>query len=360
MTVVGQASDADLRYVHRGSFSGIATYLRTALEPRTSLFTYDLLPLARRPALIPHRLRAMVEARRAGPGTPWTKTAAWSAAVQRQAASAGVLSGGPVLFVQTWPAFVPDGALRYAIYTDRVARDGAAGAEAHASRCTRQWLEREEAFVRGAERVYLMGPHCREVLEHSYGVAPERIAVVGGGPNMALGPPVTSERCRRLLFVGVDWHRKGGPELLTAFARLRADHPDLELVLVGSGPDHPLPPGVRALGRVPHGEMDAVYSGADLFVLPTHHEAFGVVLIEAITKALPCVHTTVGSQRWIVGDAGEAVEPGDIDGLTTALRTVVAGYPSYKRRANVRAAEARESFRWEAVADAILRDMLPA
>jgi len=360
VTAVDQARRADLRYVHRGSFSGIAGYLRTALEPRASLFTYDLLPLARRPALLPQRLRAMVEARREGRGIPWTKTAAWSAAVQRRASADGALAGGPVLFVQTWPAFVTDGGLRYSIYTDRVARDGAAGAQAHASRFTPQWSERETRFVRGAERVYLMGPHCREVLERSYGVAPERIAVLGGGPNMALGPPVASERCRRLLFVGVDWHRKGGPELLDAFARVRVDFPDLELTLVGSGPDHPVPAGVRALGRVPHAGMDAVYSEADLFVLPTHHEAFGVVLIEAITKALPCVHTTVGSQRWIVGDAGEAVEPGDVDSLATAIRAVVADYPSYKRRADRRAEEARQSLRWEAVADVIVRDMVPA
>lgn len=349
-----------LNFVQIGSFSGSATSLRDALSARVELRSVDLLRQARDPRMLAARLRAGCEAAAARDAVPWTKTAAWSKALQHSLDRAGYLTGrDPLLVVQTLPALVLDPQIRYAVYTDRVGLEGAAAGGEHRSRFTDAWLEREVEFVRRASRVYVMGPSTLQVLVERYAVPEERIEVVGAGPNTDLGPPRRRSECRRLLFVGVDWERKGGPTLLDAFARLRRERPDLELVVAGGGPHGTVaPPGVIRLGRVPHADIEPVFDDADVMVLPTKMEAFGIVLVEALLKGLPCIHSTVGNQRWIVGDAGEAVVPDDTEALATALRRVIDAFTAYHERAVARGAELRATMSWPAVAERMTAHLL--
>lgn len=346
-----------LTLVHVGNFSGCATSLRTALAAHVEVENRDLLSLARRPAMAASRLRAMVEAYREGRQVPWTKTVVWSRALQRAVERESLTARGPVMFVQTLPAFDLDGRVPYAIYTDRVTREGAAAPPPHRSRFAAGWLDREAAFVRGAARIYLMGPSTAEVLVREYGVDPDRVVVVGAGPNATLGPERPSSACRTLLFVGREWELKGGPELLAAFAEVRREFADLRLVVVGCRPRVGPIAGVRRVGRVPLSAMDALYTEADALVHPTHREAVGIVLIEALYKGVPCIGTTVGNQRWVIGDAGLIVEPGRVDALVDALRTLVRHYPEFRGRAQARAREVRETFRWEHVAATMVADL---
>jgi glycosyltransferase involved in cell wall biosynthesis len=352
-----------LTYLHLGAFSGSALSLRDALSEQTTIRPVDLLPLSRSPALLPARAAAVLEARRAvtpvPAPVPWTKTARWSSALQRRLRRTGVLDpASPLLVVQTLPAFVLDDRYSYAVYTDRVGREGAAVGGAHSSRFTAGWLERESEFLRGAAHVFVMGPSTKRVLTADYGLAADRVTVVGAGPNMRLGGSRHRTACRRLLFVGTQWELKGGPALLEAFAALRLRHPELELILAGSVPPGPLPSGVSCMGRVPPDAMDAVYDRADLLVIPTHMEAFGIALVEGLVKGLPCVCSTVGNQPWIVGDAGRAVPPGDALALAEALADVVRDYPLYQARALRRGDELRQEMRWSTVAGRICAGFL--
>lgn len=352
-------ADGELVYVHCGTFSGSATSLLQAFRSRVRVIDFDLMALSRRPSFLPARLKALWEAAGNGRRVPWAKTAAWSIEAQRAVTRAGLIDQQtPILFVQTLPAFVLKPTTRYSIYTDRVSREGATGRGLYTSRASVHWIKREQAFLRGAQRVYVMGPSTKEVLARDYGVPASKVVVVGAGPNMPLGPPRESESCHRLIFVGTSWELKGGPELLAAFSEVRRDFPSIELLLVGSHPGGSLPEGVTAVGPVPHAQMDALYSQADALVIPTHLEAFGISFVEGLIKGLPCIGTTVGNQPWIIGDAGECVEPGRVDALSTAIRRLVANYPAYRRRAHERGRELRQRFRWENVAAVIIEDLL--
>lgn len=354
------ARSGEVVLVHLGAFSGATVSLRRAMERRVAVLDVELIDLARRPSLLPARARALLEARRSG-GAPWAKTAAWSAAMQRAVEGAGLLSEErPVLFLQTIPAFVPDPSVRYAVYTDRVSREGAASDGHFVSRFSPAWLRREESLVRGARRIFTFGPTTADALERDYGVPAERIAVVGAGPNTGPGDPVASGECRRLLFVVTDWKRKGGPELMEAFARVRDEIPALELVMAGTHPSEGLPAGVTGLGRVARDRMDEVFSGADALVIPTHNEPFGMALVEGLVKGLPCIGTTVGNQAWIVGDGGLTVPPGDVAALAAAIRTLVRDYPAFHGRALARGRVLREEFSWDRIASRMLEDLLTA
>jgi glycosyltransferase involved in cell wall biosynthesis len=108
-------------------------------------------------------------------------------------------------------------------------------------------------------------------------------------------------RARTSLFVGVDWERKGGPELLAAFERVRSSHPRATLTVVGCSPSV-YAPGCRVLGGCPVGEVHRHYERADVFCLPTRREPFGVAFVEALHHGLPIVATRIGA----VPDLGRA------------------------------------------------------
>jgi glycosyltransferase involved in cell wall biosynthesis len=348
-----------LNLVRVGEFSGAALSLKEALGARVNVWDHDLMSLSRRPSLLRARVKAHAEAIRAKERPPWARTAAWSMGTQRSLTRRGfLLNGAPVLFLQTLPAYVLPPGTRYGVYTDRVGAEGIAQAGPHAPRASSGWREREKLFIQRACRVYVMGETTREFLESDYGLPQSKIRVIGAGPSAPLRGMVHSSNCRTLLFVGIEWHRKGGPDLLEAFGRLRLRHPQVELLLVGSCPSDPLPEGVRPVGRVPRCQMDAVYSQADAVVIPSHIDAFPFSFIEAIMKGLPCVGTSVGNSPSIIGDAGECVERGDIDALAAALDRLVTHYPQYRNRTLHRREVFSKTLTWRTVAEVIIDDLV--
>ena len=351
-----------LTYVRMGTLSGIAPSLRDALADRLELVDVDVLPYARRIGLAPFRLGAMAASRLQSPRPLWTRTTLWAKGIQSGLAHDGHLSPpGPVLFVGTRFACIPDPGLRYWVYTDRVAYEGAQGDPRYTSPSSPGWMEREERFLRGAQRVYLTAPSSVPFLTDHYGIDPGSVDVVAAGPSTNLGPPEHRDVCRRILFVGIEWDRKGGPDLVSALAQVReSGHRDVELEIVGCDPPGDLGSGVVRSGRIPHAEMGPVFSRADVLVLPSYHEASPIVLIEALLKGIPVVATTVGNNAWIVGDGGLCVEPGRPDLLAEAIRQVVERHPDFRRRAIQRGAVMAPVFNWQTIAGRMAADMLAA
>jgi glycosyltransferase involved in cell wall biosynthesis len=130
------------------------------------------------------------------------------------------------------------------------------------------------------------------------------------------------------LFIGGDFPRKGGPDLLDAWVRggfsRRAD-----LILVTGWPlPSPLPEGVRVLTgiRANTPEWTAAWHDADLFVMPTRNEAFGLVYQEAAAAGLPAIGTRLNAVPEIIEDGGTGllVTPGNVLELTAALERLIA------------------------------------
>ena len=99
-----------------------------------------------------------------------------------------------------------------------------------------------------------------------------------------------------LLFVGGGFYEKGGVETIEAFKRLRKKH-DVRLTMVSkydkeTRAKYGAEPGLRLLSGVPQEELDQIYAQADIFVMPTHYDTFGLVYLEAMARGLPCVGTT--------------------------------------------------------------------
>lgn len=195
----------------------------------------------------------------------------------------------------------------------------------------------------------------------------------------------------RLLYVGRISPEKGLHVLVDAFAELAATRPELRLRLVGEEAVVPLEmivalagdPRVQALrefypgsyreallrrlprelrgrvtfaGQLPYGEVAECYRNADIFVLPSLVEAFGMPLAEALAAGVPAVASRTGGIVDIVEHetTGLLVEPGDAGALTAAIGRLLEDSELRTRLAAAGREKARSSFGWDAIAEAFL------
>lgn len=128
--------------------------------------------------------------------------------------------------------------------------------------------------------------------------------------------------------------RKNLAALITALSRLGRD--DVHLLVIGDGPEEPalaaladslgLSGRVQFRGFVPNETKYQLLAAADIFALPSLHEAFGLVYLEAMHCGLPVLATRPGGQEDYLdeGRTGFLVPAGDMAGLESALARLVA------------------------------------
>jgi colanic acid/amylovoran biosynthesis glycosyltransferase len=140
-----------------------------------------------------------------------------------------------------------------------------------------------------------------------------------------------------LLCVAYLSERKGHKYLIEAMRLLRESGTEVRLLIAGDGAIRPaleaqvakcgLGPQVTFLGDVDHAWLlDMLQAGkADLMVLPTLHEGIPVSLIEAMSRGVPVISTSVGGvPELLQGDAGIIVPPSDPEALANAIRRLIA------------------------------------
>jgi glycosyltransferase involved in cell wall biosynthesis len=201
-------------------------------------------------------------------------------------------------------------------------------------------------------------PWAAESVVRDYDIAPQKVHVVGVGRNHT-APVVTRDWGRpRFLFVGMDWEHKNGPGVMRAFARLRREHPESHLDVVGSHP--PLDaPGVTGHGILrldapeQRARLEALFARSTCFVMPSHYDAAGIAYVEAASAGLPSIGTRNGGPGFLIGDGGLVVDPRDDEALLGALRHLAD--PDTAARMGAAAKERSELFTWSAVARRLVR-----
>lgn len=202
----------------------------------------------------------------------------------------------------------------------------------------------------GVARVYVFSEWAREV-NLRWGADPEKLEVIYPG----FETPPTVDRTGRdtftFLFVGSDFERKGGYDVIEAFSRISSELPHTRLVLAGFDPGRPNPdlqtrswvsPGRRArtmaqLADLQHARRAShvawvaaerlrrdLFPAADAFVMPTHAEGFGFTNVEAMSFGLPVITSNAGPADEIVsnGETGLLVTSGDVDSLAEAMASL--------------------------------------
>lgn len=219
---------------------------------------------------------------------------------------------------------------------------------------------------------------ARQLVEY-YGAPPDRIELVPPGVDHAFFSPGDRAGARRalgvddrptLLFVGRIQPLKGLSVAVAALAELA--HSDARLVVVGgpSGPD-----GTEELRRVadlvddlglsdrvhmvdprPHHALSSYYRAADVVVVPSRSESFGLVALEAAACGVPVVASAVGGLQMLVDDGvtGHLVDPRDPAAFAARVDALL-GDPAEARRMGRAAQELAEAFSWSTTAGRLRR-----
>ena len=210
-------------------------------------------------------------------------------------------------------------------------------------------------------------------LRDLFGLAPDRTHAVPMGVDAALFRPRSRDGARAalgigdaervVLFVGRIEPFKGVDVLLRALAR-QSSAQGVRLVVVGGREGEPgvkwLRETARALGvsgmldwraAVPQRELPAYYAAADVCAVPSLHETFGLVALEAMACGVPVAASGAGGLRELVrhGETGLLCRPGDAAALAEALDAML-GDASLARRMGVAGASRARCFTWDASA----------
>lgn len=230
--------------------------------------------------------------------------------------------------------------------------------------------DREARTLRAAAAVIATSDATGQRLLTRHALAPARVRVAAPGVDPA---PVTaaSDHGSRLLCVASVTPRKGHDVLVAALARLAGlrwncvcagpldrdpDHADrVRSLVVQHGLDH----RVRWTGPLGSADLAARYASADLLVLPSRAEPYGMVVTEALARGVPVLGTTVDGVPEALGHApdgtlpGLLVPPDDPSALAVALHTWLTE-PGPRRRLRAAAAQRRTTLHdWAGTAAAI-------
>lgn len=170
----------------------------------------------------------------------------------------------------------------------------------------------QRALLERVDRALLCSQWAVDAACQTYGLDPDRLEAVPMGANLDTDPGFyqpTINGPLKLLFVGYDWERKGGPVLLDVWRELRRRTGDAELHIVGARPSE-----ARALaGVVIHGKIDKsdrteyeklihLYRRSNFLAMPSREEAFGIVYCEAAAFGRPVIAARTGGVGGVVDD----------------------------------------------------------
>lgn len=230
---------------------------------------------------------------------------------------------------------------------------------------------------KGAQRLIAVSDGIAREIQQVYGVGPERMSVIPNGVDLEefnSGVRTAAKNVRAelnipsdavvVLFVGHNWERKGLSTLVAALSALRSRRPECHvcLVVVGGGGrvsfeenvGRQLGGDVRFLGT--RADMAQVYGAADLCVLPTTQEPFGLPVLEAMACGLPVVVSALAGVADAITDGFDGLlleDPTDLSELVSKLEQLLLD-EELRAAVGARAAETARRHSWDAVAERVL------
>lgn len=225
-----------------------------------------------------------------------------------------------------------------------------------------RWRERQRRIYAASRGCCMASAWAGDSVRDDYGIEAAKIHVAGVGRNIDAGRGEREWSPPRFLWVGADWERKRGADVLAGFASVRARHPEAQLNLVGNHPPVDAP-GVAGHGRLPLGSAEGqrrygeLLRSATCFLMPSTHEPFGIAYLDAGSAGTPSIGTTVGGAPEAVGEGGLVVDPADPEALRAAMLELAE--PETARRLGELAYTHALPFTWQAVAETLLGALRP-
>jgi len=242
-------------------------------------------------------------------------------------------------------------------------------------------LQVEYEVLKHSDALVAESPASRQHMVQEYGVDPARVQVIPCGVDTTLFQPHDRLQARQalalpasapcVLFVGRLQPLKGLDTLLRAVDRARQQYPTLRALIVGGGVDVDDPHEAEELGRLralaealhltshitflkaqPQERLAQYYAAADVFVMPSHYESFGMVVLEAMACGTPVVASRVGGLASTVlhERTGLLAPVGDWQGFAEAIVRLLAS-PSLHALCAQASVQRAQAYAWPRVVE---------
>lgn len=232
----------------------------------------------------------------------------------------------------------------------------------------------EGELARSVHHIIAPTEREKEELVNQYGVLPDRIGVVPCGVNPELFKPVDRNEAsietgldngKIILYVGRIDPLKGIANLIKAFSYLE-DNQNIKLAVIGGGESSReetahlkelaqelgVEDRILFTGTVKQDIMPFYYSAADVCVIPSFYESFGLVALESLSCGTPIVASNVGDLRNIVrqGETGYVIDGNDPEQLAEKI-TLILNKPADERESISSIRDSVKEFAWANIAE---------
>ena len=202
--------------------------------------------------------------------------------------------------------------------------------------------------VERAQMITAVSRHTRRLFLGWANCAPETVKVLPNTVDKRFSPGPKPEalldryqlRGKKVLLtvsrLAASERYKGHDRVIQAVAELRGAHPEIIYVVAGDGDDRPrleelarelgMLEQVRFIGHVPDSELPDLYRAADVFIMPSTGEGFGIVFLQALASGIPVIGGDSDGSRDPLRDgmSGKLVAQTDLDSIKQSVQTVLA------------------------------------
>lgn len=261
-------------------------------------------------------------------------------------------------------------------------------AQTPAERESQRRIEVEGHIMRHADRLVAATPLEKGQMTWLYGADADRISVVPAGVDLSLFRPIPRPEARQrigvppqhrmILFVGRIQPLKGIDTLIRAIAHVVSRYPDLKddlcVSIIGGdpNPDSELEQAefdrlqqlrsdlgigdlVTFLGARDQDTLVYYYSAAEMVVMPSHYESFGMVALEAMACGTPVIGSDVGGLSFSIEDGFNGyLVPGQDPQALAAKIALLLRHPSLRDHLGEQAIRWAERYAWTHITDEIL------
>lgn len=221
-------------------------------------------------------------------------------------------------------------------------------------------ISRLNQVYRNSNGIFTMSQWLADYIVKSMGFSADKVHPVGAGINIDPEKIDTSQKVgNKILFIGRDFKRKAGYLVIDAFKVLVSDYqPNAELYIIGPivNPVEGNHPNIHFIGEVSSAQLPYYFNLCDVFCMPSHFDAYGLVFIEALVYGLPCIGRNKFAMSEFIQDGvnGYLIDSDNIDTLALKMFELLKS-DQIKRNIDMNREQYIEKYSWKAVSDRISR-----
>lgn len=219
----------------------------------------------------------------------------------------------------------------------------------------------ERRALASQDYLFTLSRYAARSMTSDYAVDEKNVMAVGAGPNLgvdAIRDGIQKDYARRnILFVGLEAERKGLPDLISAFHSVYRVFPDASLNVVGVNGNSGN--GITYHGKLTGEPLKRLFYEAQIFVMPSLREPFGIVFLEAMWAKAVCIGTNRFAMSEFIedGETGFLVSPQSPEQIASCLLTLFSDPAKMEAMANLAYTRASENWKWDIAADRMLTAM---